>query len=231
MTMACHGRYHIIPDRILKAIPIRDNGEPLIDVRKCCRDIVIESNWRSKNSRKCVKIGYYLRETVARKLNVAQKVLPKGYNIVLYEGYRPIKIQKKMHTKYFNQLRKEHPDWSDKKLKRETAKFIAPLKVIPPHCAGAAIDLTIVGPDGKLLNMGTKVYELEGKSYTGSKRISRDSSANRKMLIRAMSKAGFVNYPTEWWHWSYGDRYWAAVKEKKVAIYDMCEAVSNGYKR
>ncbi|MEK8108013.1 hypothetical protein NKG94_28990 [Micromonospora sp. M12] len=18
-----------------------------------------------------------------------------------------------------------------------------------------------------------------------------------------------VNYPTEWWHWSYGDRYWA----------------------
>jgi D-alanyl-D-alanine dipeptidase len=20
-----------------------------------------------------------------------------------------------------------------------------------------------------------------------------------------------VNYPTEWWHWSFGDRYWAYV--------------------
>ena len=24
-----------------------------------------------------------------------------------------------------------------------------------------------------------------------------------------LSAAGLVNYPTEWWHWSYGDRYWA----------------------
>jgi len=24
-----------------------------------------------------------------------------------------------------------------------------------------------------------------------------------------MAAAGFVNYPSEWWHWSYGDRYWA----------------------
>ncbi|ABX41733.1 hypothetical protein Cphy_1358 [Lachnoclostridium phytofermentans ISDg] len=22
-------------------------------------------------------------------------------------------------------------------------------------------------------------------------------------------KGGFVNYPTEWWHWSYGGCYWA----------------------
>jgi hypothetical protein len=23
-----------------------------------------------------------------------------------------------------------------------------------------------------------------------------------------LTAAGMVNYPTEWWHWSYGDRYW-----------------------
>ena len=34
-----------------------------------------------------------------------------------------------------------------------------------------------------------------------------------------MKKAGFVNYPPEWWHWSYGDRYWAAALNKKFAIY------------
>jgi len=28
-----------------------------------------------------------------------------------------------------------------------------------------------------------------------------------------------VNYPTEWWHWSYGDRYWAFVTGAPHALY------------
>jgi D-alanyl-D-alanine dipeptidase len=27
--------------------------------------------------------------------------------------------------------------------------------------------------------------------------------------VDALTGAGLVNYPTEWWHWSFGDRYWA----------------------
>ena len=34
-------------------------------------------------------------------------------------------------------------------------------------------------------------------------------------MSRALSTAGFVNYPTEYWHWSYGDRYWAFAKRQK----------------
>ncbi len=35
----------------------------------------------------------------------------------------------------------------------------------------------------------------------------------------ALNVVGFVNYPTEYWHWSYGDRYWAYVKQQPFAIY------------
>ena len=28
-----------------------------------------------------------------------------------------------------------------------------------------------------------------------------------------------MNYPTEWWHWSYGDRYWALVTGAPAAHY------------
>jgi zinc D-Ala-D-Ala dipeptidase len=28
-----------------------------------------------------------------------------------------------------------------------------------------------------------------------------------------------VNYPTEWWHWSYGDRYWAVMTDAPAALY------------
>jgi D-alanyl-D-alanine dipeptidase len=38
-------------------------------------------------------------------------------------------------------------------------------------------------------------------------------------LAAALSAAGFVNYPTEWWHWSYGDRYWAMVTGEPAALY------------
>lgn len=39
------------------------------------------------------------------------------------------------------------------------------------------------------------------------------------MLGEALSAAGLVNYPTEWWHWSYGDRYWALQTGAPAALY------------
>ncbi len=34
-----------------------------------------------------------------------------------------------------------------------------------------------------------------------------------------LTAAGLVNYPTEWWHWSFGDRYWALATGKAAALY------------
>ena len=41
----------------------------------------------------------------------------------------------------------------------------------------------------------------------------------RRELVRALTSAGLVNYPTEWWHWSYGDRYWAHVTGSPHALF------------
>ena len=38
-------------------------------------------------------------------------------------------------------------------------------------------------------------------------------------LVRALRHAGLVNYPTEWWHWSYGERYWAFATGAEHARY------------
>jgi hypothetical protein len=35
--------------------------------------------------------------------------------------------------------------------------------------------------------------------------------ANRRRLADALTAVGFVNYPEEWWHFSYGDRLWAQI--------------------
>jgi D-alanyl-D-alanine dipeptidase len=49
--------------------------------------------------------------------------------------------------------------------------------------------------------------------------LSPKARTNRAVLAEAMSTAGFVNYPTEWWHWSYGDRYWALISGEEHAVY------------
>jgi D-alanyl-D-alanine dipeptidase len=45
--------------------------------------------------------------------------------------------------------------------------------------------------------------------FTAATNIAPAAAANRRILINALTTAGLINYPTEWWHWSYGDRYWA----------------------
>ncbi|GAA0923575.1 hypothetical protein GCM10009558_035600 [Virgisporangium aurantiacum] len=30
-----------------------------------------------------------------------------------------------------------------------------------------------------------------------------------RLMVTALTAAGLVNSPTRWWHWSYGDRFWA----------------------
>ncbi len=47
----------------------------------------------------------------------------------------------------------------------------------------------------------------------------KDALQNRRFLYQVMKKAGFSNYPEEWWHWSYGDNMDAANCKKESAVY------------
>jgi D-alanyl-D-alanine dipeptidase len=50
--------------------------------------------------------------------------------------------------------------------------------------------------------------------------ISNEAKTNRAIMSQALMNVGFVNYPTEYWHWSYGDKYWAFIKKEPFAIYN-----------
>jgi D-alanyl-D-alanine dipeptidase len=67
--------------------------------------------------------------------------------------------------------------------------------------------------DGRELVLGTPLdaspEESEGACCAQAANISAEARSHRAVLSTALTAAGLVNYPTEWWHWSYGDRYWA----------------------
>jgi D-alanyl-D-alanine dipeptidase len=81
------------------------------------------------------------------------------------------------------------------------------------HSFGMALDLTIVGPDGRELDMGTAFDELSEASHPALEgrmlaegRLTPAQVANREVLRGAMAHAGFVGISTEWWHYDCGNR-------------------------
>ncbi|MFC7374674.1 MULTISPECIES: dipeptidase [unclassified Brachybacterium] len=63
------------------------------------------------------------------------------------------------------------------------------------------------------------VEASDGACFTDSGNITAKARWWRDTLGTALTRAGLVNYRPEWWHWSFGDRYWAAVTGAESAIY------------
>ena len=214
-----------ISDPRVLAIPIQENGEPLVDLVNYPQlKVTYASGGRDPGDPKTFA---RLREMVVRKLLVAQSLLPPGTWLIIKEGYRPPSLQRQYFEKYREELRNRYPDLTEKELYEKTCLYVAPPDNAPPHTTGGAVDLTLgnFAREGSgELDMGTDVNatpeESQNGCFTHAQNIAEDVKANRRLLISVMEAVGFVNYPSEWWHWSYGDRYWAYHRKQLCAIYD-----------
>ncbi|WP_405767989.1 M15 family metallopeptidase [Streptomyces sp. NBC_01538] len=206
----------LLSDHRVAATRVTENGEPLADAREFTELRV--------DTRKADSDGSYahLRADVLRRLLLAQDALPPGVRLLLVEGFRPPELQRSYFDTYAATLRAAHPDAGPARIRELASAYISPPEVAP-HVSGGAVDLTLCTEDGAELPLGTEVNatpeESEGGCRTAAANIDAEARANRAVLGRAMAAAGFVNYPTEWWHWSYGDRYWALLTEAPAAKY------------
>lgn len=206
----------------LAEIRVRDNNEPLIELHSYCPSISFQPPGT-------LSPQLLARRTVAEMLKRAQRRLPKGYRLLVMSAWRSLKEQQEMYHRLYQQLRSKHPEWPENILRRETNRFVHPPDhpVPPGHCTGGAVDLTILGRDGQLLDM-TSPYswqrgpcEADVVTATFSNGISETARRNRQLLIGVMSAVGFTNYGGEWWHWSYGDSAWAWRLGRKTALYGL----------
>lgn len=206
----------LMSDPRVAAIPVVDCGEPLVDLRL--------QEALALDTRKEDPSGAFahLREQVLTRLLKAQDVLPDGLRLLFVEGYRPPALQRHYFESYADEMRAANPDWSPARVHDAASRYVSPPE-IAPHSAGAAVDLTLVSADGRELEMGTRVNaspeESDGACYTHAANVAPEARANRRVLGDALTAAGLVNYPTEWWHWSYGDRYWALATGADRALY------------
>jgi D-alanyl-D-alanine dipeptidase len=208
----------LMSDPKVAAVPVVDGGEHLIDVRPG-EPFLVDARRHDDSG-----AFAHLREGLLARLLDAQELLPDGIGLLFVEGYRPPTLQRRYFEEYAYELRKANPGWSAEQVRAAASRFVSPPE-IAPHSAGAAVDLTLTA-DGRELDMGTRVNaspeESAGACYTAARDISPEARAHRQILGAALTAAGLVNYPTEWWHWSYGDRYWALASGADHAIYGPC---------
>lgn len=192
-----------LPVSELYKITIKENNEPLDEIKRNDK-VELLSNHQFLIPK--------LRQTVCNMLYEAANNLPPGHKLLVVTAYRPRRMQEKLWKQRLWQMGKKHPllaIFRPKKFRRLATKYTA-----PPggsfHQCGTAVDVGIIAPDSTRLDMGTSFTEYGKKCHTDYPNITEGQKRNRKILYEAMTKAGFINYPLEWWHYSYGDRHWAA---------------------
>ena len=195
----------LLSDPRVAAVPVRDVDQPLV---------ALDPGFGPGKA--------LVRRELAARLQSARAALPSGIYLRVVEGYRPAHQQQAIIERYSAEIRAAHPGIGEPELRVLTSRYVAPLAVAP-HVAGAAVDVTLVDVCGQELDLGTAIdatpEQSGGRCYFAADGISREARVNRDLLARVLCREGLVNYPTEWWHYSYGDRYWALAAGAGAALY------------
>jgi D-alanyl-D-alanine dipeptidase len=139
----------------------------------------------------------FLRKEVAASLQKVNELAQhKNLKIIIYDCYRPYSYQQKMYEIVNN------------------PKYVAKPGKGSNHNRGAAVDISLVGANGELLDMGGAFDDFSEVSHYSYTNISRKAKRNRKQLRNIMVKAGFTPYENEWWHFDYRKKQYPTVDFK-----------------
>lgn len=210
--------------------PIED---PLVDLVQYSAGKIICDNHYYKE-----KIPGSINKCLARKgvadlLMKALRMLPDGYTLKVFDAWRPYEVQYHLYYDYFTKLADsgQYDSYSISQLKDIAKEFVSyPQKdadISYVHSSGGAIDLTIVAPDKKALDMGSDFDTFSIESNTDYFEISgvrTEACFNRRLLYHIMTESGFTNLPSEWWHYDYGDVFLAYYTGKPIQYKSLFQA-------
>jgi len=210
-------------------IKIKDNHEPLVDIKKYCPGIKINLG----RDRMKIEKTAYLRRTVAEMLRIAQKNLPKGMNFIINDAWRPQYIQAEIYFNFIKRFQKMHPKWTRGRIIKEVEEYVADWKGVASsgHMSGGAVDIRVVDRRGHKIPMKKRGLTYQQNALSDQKLLPTYIQKNREIMFSALRGSGLSNYPKEYWHWSYGDYQWAKRNKKKTALYGTISDVMGLYSK
>lgn len=133
----------------------------------------------------------FLQRAAAEALVRAHRELaPKGYGLLVFDGYRPWSV-----TKFF---------WDH--VRPDQRAFVADPKKGSRHNRGCAVDLSLydlrTGREVEMPSAYDETSERASPDYAGG---TPEQRARRDLLRAAMEKEGFTVEENEWWHFNFRD--------------------------
>lgn len=191
--------------------------DQLVDIQTVNSSIRVDLKYASSDNFMKKRLYFdidrlYLQKDVALRLSKCQQYLkqlhPK-YSLLVYDGVRPLSVQRAM--------------WEalDSIPVAERVKFVSNPANGSIHNYGAAVDLTICDQQGIPLDMGAGyddireiAYPNKEAYYLSTGELTAEQVENRKLLRKVMQSQQFRNIPTEWWHFNACSRTEAKLKYK-----------------
>ncbi|MFH1254060.1 MAG: D-alanyl-D-alanine dipeptidase [bacterium] len=178
----------------LLSLPLSPNflHANLIEIKKINPTIKLDIRYATANNF-TGKVIYpsaqcFLEKEAALALDAVQKELnAKGYGLKIFDGYRPLSVQKIFWEIY--------PD----------EKYVANPAKGSKHNRGTAVDLTLIDiKSGKELKMPSEFDEFSSRANRNYPKMDNATAKhNCKLLESIMEKHGFIGLTSEWWHFDY----------------------------
>jgi D-alanyl-D-alanine dipeptidase len=207
-------------------LPIVEGGEPLVPITPDpaanldVRPMYALAGVPGASMATMVRVG-----VAARLRAAAADLATSGAVLVVFDGYRPLAVQRYLYITFAVELRTRHPHLARAEFDDLLHRYVASPNVDPtcppPHRTGGAVDVFLATTSGESLPMGTEPDEAVPESATRAFE-SLPASAfaeNRRLLFHAMQRAGFANYYGEWWHYDFGNQRWANLSGAPAAVY------------
>jgi D-alanyl-D-alanine dipeptidase len=170
----------------------KDSAQKMVNLQKLIPDIVLDLRYGTTNNF-MKRVMYnerphytFMRLPAAKALAKVQKELNKmGYGLKIYDAYRPYSVTKKFWELVHDE------------------RYVANPAKGSGHNRGIAADLTIIDlKTKKELKMPTGFDNFTDSAHHDFVNLPDSILKNRKLLKETMEKYGFLEFATEWWHYS-----------------------------
>lgn len=161
----------------------------LVDISKLDSTIIIDLKYATadnfmKDTPYTANICLLRKDVALRLLEVQRDLRKMGLGLKIWDGYRPLSVQKKMWEKVHDH------------------RYVADPAKGSNHNRGAAVDVTLVDKFGNELEMPTGFDDFSEKAGSDYPEVSAEAKKNRELLKKVMMKHGFMPIKSEWWHFN-----------------------------
>ncbi len=231
-------------------IPIAESGDPLVPIPLHQFACHTPHAYEALGAPYGQASPYWVRSRVLDALYQAQAHLQYQYphwQLLIFDAYRPVAVQQFMVDYTFAQALAERHQTADaltdserQALWDQVYELWAPPShdpnTPPPHSTGGAVDVTLWDAHTqRAVEMGSEIDELSVRSQPDYfARLAQDpqtdasvrawahqADTHRQILAEAMTVAGFLRHPGEWWHFCLGDQLWAWLYQQAHDVPDI----------